>query len=91
MRRSRRLDAAFSIAAAAAFSHYLVLVPTSSMTLYTLSAMADTSVSTSYTLLAGCRCVNRARARCQRFASLSSQVPTTNDQNSGCGRKPSDV
>jgi hypothetical protein len=26
----------------------------------------------------------------QRLASLSSHVPTTEDQNSGCGRKPSD-
>src|SRR2546427_696663 len=40
MRRSRRVFAARSTAALAAFSHESVLVPTSSITLYTLSAIA---------------------------------------------------
>ncbi len=40
MRRSRNVAAARSTAAAAAFSHDSVLLPTSSITLYTLSAMA---------------------------------------------------
>src|SRR5262249_41828512 len=45
MRRSRREPAARWTAADAAFSHDSVLVPTSSMTLYTLSAMVASSLA----------------------------------------------
>src|SRR5438477_10498912 len=77
IRRSRKLPAAFSTAAAAAFSQDSVLVPTNSMTLYTLSATTGPPRRRCTTLLA-------RRARVNRHSSGAVTAACKLRHNVGC-------
>src|SRR5512139_3150260 len=73
MRRSRKDLAAVSTASAAAFSHDSLLVPTSSITLYTLSAMVTSLDSVGYPLARVLACLGEWRSTAQRLSSALAQ------------------